>query len=88
MRFPQIDTAPLKKMRTFDLFDEIYTAPLHGFKNATEYWKLNSSRPFIKQIKLPTILISAANDPFLTPECFPIEEAQNMSNFDQLGWHF
>ncbi len=80
-RFPQIDTAPLKNMRTFDLFDEIYTAPLHGFKNASEYWRLNSSKPFIQHIKLPTLLISAANDPFLTAECFPLEEAQKMPNF-------
>lgn len=80
-RYPALDTKPLEGMRTFDVFDETYTAPLHGFENAREYWRLNSSRYFISGIKLPTILITAANDPFLTPECYPIEEAKNMSNF-------
>jgi predicted alpha/beta-fold hydrolase len=80
-RFPELKTNKLDSMRDFQPFDETYTAPLHGFKSAAEYWKLNSSRYFIKDIKLPTILITAANDPFLTPECYPVSDATQMDNF-------
>jgi predicted alpha/beta-fold hydrolase len=80
-RYPQLSTKELKDIHTFKTFDELYTAPLHGFKNAKEYWRLNSSRFFIPDIKLPTLLVTAANDPFLTPECFPVEEAKQMENF-------
>ncbi len=80
-RYPTLDPKPLSGMRTFDLFDEMYTAPLHGFPNAREYWRLNSSRYYISGIKLPTLLITAANDPFLTPECYPMEEAKKMPHF-------
>ena len=80
-RFPELETDKLNNMRTFHPFDETYTAPLHGFKNAAEYWQKNSSRYFIKNIKLPSILITAANDPFLTPECYPVKDAAEMDHF-------
>ncbi len=80
-RYPDLDPKPLEGMRTFDVFDEMYTAPLHGFENAQEYWRLNSSLFYIPRIKLPTSLITAQNDPFLTPACYPIEEARKMPDF-------
>jgi predicted alpha/beta-fold hydrolase len=80
-RYPQLNTKELKDIHTFKTFDEFYTAPLHGFESAGEYWRLNSSRFFIPDIKLPTLLVTAANDPFLTPACYPIEEAKKIDNF-------
>lgn len=80
-RYPQLNTRNLEDIHTFKTFDEIYTAPLHGFENAKEYWRLNSSRFFIPAITLPTLLISASNDPFLTHACYPIEEAKAMKHF-------
>jgi predicted alpha/beta-fold hydrolase len=71
-----IDLQGYAKIKNFLEYDERYTAPLHGFKNAAEYWRLSSSRRFIPAIKLPTTIISARDDPFLAPECFPIKEAQ------------
>ncbi|KXK54057.1 MAG: alpha/beta fold hydrolase [Chlorobi bacterium] len=65
----------LRQMRTFAEFDDRYTAPLHGFRDADEYWSRCSSRQFIPQIQLPTLLVNAANDPFLSSSCFPIPEA-------------
>lgn len=64
-------------IKNFYEFDERYTAPIHGFKNAEEYWKENSSKQFIKRIRIPTLIVNAKNDPFLTPECFPIKEVDN-----------
>lgn len=76
-QFPGIiRTDGLGSMRTFADFDGRVTAPLHGFASAEEYWRLNSSRPFIPFIRVPTLLLNARNDPFLTPACFPEAEAR------------
>src|SRR2546425_1093174 len=54
----------------------IYTAPIHGFKDAEDYWRQCSCKPFLKNIHIPTLLVSARNDPFLADACYPIEEAK------------
>lgn len=69
-------TDGLESMRTFAEFDDQITAPLHGFDSAQDYWKKSSSRPYIPKIAIPSLLLSARNDPFLTPSCFPEEEAK------------
>lgn len=76
-RFPEsFDLSGLEKMRTFAEFDGRFTAPLHGFSDADDYWKLSSSRPFLPAITIPTLLVNAQNDPFLGPSCYPREEAK------------
>jgi predicted alpha/beta-fold hydrolase len=82
-RFPQDDLSPkvIKKMKTFYDFDSLYTAPAHGFASAEDYWERSSSRPFIKNIKVPTLLINAKDDPFLADNCYPYQEAENNPNF-------
>lgn len=74
--FPgRLDTTELGRIRTFAQFDDRYTAPLHGFAGARDYWTRSSSRQFLRGIAVPTLLLNARNDPFLTPECFPFSEA-------------
>ena len=74
--FPgQLDLSGLDGIRTFQEFDDRFTAPIHGFGDAADYWARNSSRQFLPHITLPTLLVSAANDPFLGPGCYPREEA-------------
>ena len=82
-RFPQDDLSPkvIKKMKTFYDFDSLYTAPAHGFNSAEDYWERSSSRPFIKDIHIPTLLINAKDDPFLAANCYPYEEAESNPNF-------
>jgi len=76
-RFPDaVDLSGVEDMRTFLDFDERYTAPLHGFQNARDYWTRSSSRQFLPAIRLPTLLVNAQNDPFLSPECFPVNEVR------------
>jgi predicted alpha/beta-fold hydrolase len=75
-RFP--DKFPLDDLHTirnFQEFDDRYTAPLHGFRNALDYWQRSSSKPLIQAIARPTLIVNAVNDPFLSPSCFPFEEA-------------
>lgn len=64
-------------IKQFKHFDDRYTAPIHGFKNAEDYWEKASSLPLLKSIAIPTLIVNAANDSFLGPECFPIDIAKN-----------
>ena len=59
----------------FEDFDDHYTGPVHGFKNADNYWRECSCKQFIPHIKTPTLLVNALNDPFLPETCYPIREA-------------
>ena len=78
-QFPeQIDLDGLRALRTFHQFDDRYTAPLHGFANARDYWDRCSSAQFIPGIRLPVLIVNALDDPFLSPECFP--RAQTTGN--------
>lgn len=83
IQFPNsgIDVEKIKQCTNFYEFDDLYTAPIHGFKNAKEYWKTSSCKQFIPKIKLPTLLISSKDDPFLNAACFPIKEAQENKHF-------
>jgi len=70
--FPgELDLTDLMSMRSFAEFDDRYTAPLHGFSSAKDYWMRNSSRPFLPRITVPTLLVNARNDPFLGEACYP-----------------
>jgi len=53
---------------------------MHGYRDGTEYYQKASSKPFLRDIRVPTLLVNAQNDPFLTPECFPLEEATDNPN--------
>lgn len=80
--FPdKLDITGLNKMRTFAEFDDRYTAPLHGFDGAQDYWTRCSSLPVLPKIRIPTLLINARNDPFLAPKCYPEEAATAHSHF-------
>jgi predicted alpha/beta-fold hydrolase len=63
------------QVKTFHDFDDRYTAPLHGFKDAEDYYRRASSKQLLPAVTVPTLVISAADDPFLGPQCYPVEEA-------------
>ncbi len=62
-------------------FDNWYTAPAHGFENARDYWERASGRQYIPGIRKPFLLINAGDDTFLSPECYPEQEAHSLENF-------
>jgi predicted alpha/beta-fold hydrolase len=66
----------LEEIRTLKEFDDRYTAPLHGFLSAEDYWAKGSCLPVLGRIKRPALLLNAKNDPFLGGECFPVEAAR------------
>jgi predicted alpha/beta-fold hydrolase len=64
------------KIRTFEEFDNRYTAPLHGFRDAQDFYERASSLPHIANISIPTLIVNALNDPFLPRQCFPYDIAR------------
>jgi len=74
--FPEIiDVCGVEKIHGFADFDDRYSSRLHGFADAEDYWARCSSRPLIPNINVPALLLNARNDPFLTKESFPFDEA-------------
>lgn len=70
--FPNlIDTNGFEHIRNFHQFDNRYTAPLHGFRDANDYWASCSALPRLKDIRVPSLIINAADDPFLSADCYP-----------------
>ena len=67
------DKAAIQKVRNLWHFDGLFIAPLHGFRDADECWEKGNSRPFLKTIKVPTLLINARNDPFLPEQDLPAQ---------------
>lgn len=59
--------------RTIREFDDAITAPLHGFDDAWEYYREASSTPWLSEIRTPTLILHALDDPFLPAEAVPIE---------------
>lgn len=72
-----LDTDTLDAMTTFYEFDDKYTAPMHGFRDADEYWRMCSCIFSLNNIRIPTLILNAADDPFLAPACYPIEAAES-----------
>ena len=64
--FPGLyDGARVRSVRTFREFDDLVTAPLHGFRDAEDYWTCAASAPWLEHIRVPTLVLNARNDPFL-----------------------
>lgn len=71
-RFPGLfDGEAVLKCGTLYEFDNLVTAPLHGFRNTEDYWDRSSSKPWLKHIRVPTLVINALNDPFMPPSALP-----------------
>ena len=67
-------------IKNFKDFDDRYTAPIHGFRDAEDYWDKCSSAQFIPKIKIRTLLVNARDDPFLANGCYPIDQASKSAN--------
>ena len=69
-----------KKVRTLLDFDNLYTAPAHGFRDAYDYYEKSSSLQFLPQISNKVLILNAQNDSFLSPKCYPSEFASKSKN--------
>ncbi len=92
-RFPefQLNTSYIPNIKTLKDFDDAYTSQLHGFIDAEDYYERNSSLYFLDKINIPTLIINAKNDPFLSKECFPFEKIKSMEKIyfqaPEMGGH-
>ena len=60
-----------RQIRTMREFDDLVTAPLHGFQGVDDYWSRASSKPWLKGIRLPTLVLNGRNDPFVPGDSLP-----------------
>jgi uncharacterized protein len=65
------DAARVGAASTLREFDDLVTAPLHGFSNTDDYWTRASSKPGLRNVRVPTLVINARNDPFLPAAALP-----------------
>ncbi|WP_040280071.1 YheT family hydrolase [Psychroserpens damuponensis] len=81
VQFPEIlKDVNLNDIKTLREFDEFYTSKAHGFEDAMDYYKKSSSLQFLNRIEIPTLLINALNDSFLSAECYPVKAAKQNEN--------
>jgi len=65
------DRDRMLKANDLEAFDEVFTAPLHGFKDARDYWAKASAKPMLRSVRLPVLLLNARNDPFIPAQSLP-----------------
>jgi predicted alpha/beta-fold hydrolase len=71
-RYPGLfDAARVRAASTLREFDDLVTAPLHGFRNTDDYWTRASSKPWLRKIAAPVLVVNARNDPFLPAQALP-----------------
>jgi len=73
------DRERLLAARTLHDFDDVFTAPLHGFRGTADYWARASARPHLHRIRIPALVLNARNDPFVPAASLPTQ--------DQAGSH-
>ncbi len=86
VEYPElIDLEQVKSIRRLVQFDDMMTAPIHGFANAVDYYTQCSSLPFLDKITIPTLLVNAQDDPMLRAPSFPYEMAESNPFFHFLA---
>lgn len=66
------DRQALLAARDLYAFDNVFTAPLHGFRNTEDYWQRASAKPLLHQIRIPALVVNARNDPFVPSASLPL----------------
>ncbi len=74
-RYPRLyERKALEAVASIKAFDNLVTAPLHGYRDADDYWARAASKPGLKTIQVPTLIINARNDPFMPGDVLPKRE--------------
>jgi uncharacterized protein len=76
-KIDNITEKDILKTRNFCDFDSIFTAPVHDFESAQDYWTKCSSKQFMKNICIPTYILNALDDPMLSIQSYPFDECRN-----------
>jgi hypothetical protein len=79
----RFDATRIAGARSLDEFDDAYTAPAHGFAGVEDYWRRASARPWLGGIEVPTLVLNAANDPFVPARALPdVQSLPTAVHFD------
>ena len=74
-QFPGLfDGERLRRARTLFEFDDVFTAPLHGFRGTLDYWQRASAKPRLARITMPALVLNALNDPFVPASSLPVPQ--------------
>lgn len=80
-QYPEhFDLDKWKQVKTFWDFDHVYTGPLHGFEGAEDYYHRSSSKYFVENITIPTLIVNAENDPLVPYQSLPIDIIADLPN--------
>jgi predicted alpha/beta-fold hydrolase len=69
----------IRSARTLHAYDNAFTAPVHGFRDADDYWTHASGKPWLRGVRVPHLVLNARNDPFVPADSLPT--AREVSNF-------
>lgn len=73
-QFPGLfDPQELRAATTLYAFDDVFTAPLHGFRNTDDYWDRASAKPGLSRVQIPALVLNARNDPFIPEHSLPTQ---------------
>jgi predicted alpha/beta-fold hydrolase len=88
-QFPDLfDRKAMLKARDLYTFDNIVTAPLHGYQNTEDYWYNASAKHILHDITVPTLVLNAQNDPFLPKRFLPQSAAPSVQlDYPEQGGH-
>jgi predicted alpha/beta-fold hydrolase len=74
-QFPGLfDPQELRVANTLYAFDNVFTAPLHGFNGTDDYWDRASAKPGLTRVQVPALVLNAQNDPFIPAACLPTQD--------------
>jgi predicted alpha/beta-fold hydrolase len=65
------DASALQSARDLDEFDNVFTAPLHGYRDTRDYWSRASAKPHLHSLRIPALIVHAQNDPFVPAWSLP-----------------
>jgi len=81
IQFPKnISVTDFNSIKSLIDFDHVYTSRAHGFKDAYDYYAKASCLQFLPNVKVPSLIINALNDSFLSADCYPVKEAKQNQN--------
>ncbi|MDP5190461.1 hydrolase [Rheinheimera baltica] len=80
-QFPQfpipLTARKIRRLSSIEQFDDVFTAPIHGFLDAQDYYQQASGKAFLQHIDIPTLIIHAKDDPFLSDAVIPTADELN-----------
>ena len=79
-QFDDIDIEGIDEINSLSVFDNRYSAPLHGFKDAKEFYSFCDPFPFVEKVSKELLILNALNDPLLIGDCFPYDLASASKN--------